>query len=189
MSQICGLWLNDVAALATEAICLSVAIQFTQNFLGVEPESGQVCKFVKELRPDLLGVCTAGIEAPCKLVEVGAHLAALGKQGGNSGQGFFSAASNDNSALDLRTVQRTADEGGQGEMKEFCSTFEFQFFAFRHSELDDVRFVVRRVVVLGIARGRLNIRFGHCTSCLFDNSSVKLCKARHAVLSHRKVRI
>ena len=27
-----------------------------------------------------------------------------------------------------------------------------------------------------IARGRLNIRFGHCTSCLFDNSSVKLCK-------------
>ena len=34
----------------------------------------------------------------------------------------------------------------------------------------------RRVVVLGIARGRLNIRFGHCTSCLFDNSSVKLCK-------------
>jgi hypothetical protein len=44
-----------------------------------------------------------------------------------------------------------------------------------------VRFVVRRVVVLGIARDRLNIRFGHCTSCLFDNSSVKLCKARHAV--------
>ena len=50
-----------------------------------------------------------------------------------------------------------------------------------HTELDDVRFVVRRVVVLGIARNRLNIRFGHCTSCLFDNSSVKLCKARHAV--------
>ena len=44
-----------------------------------------------------------------------------------------------------------------------------------------MRFVVRRVVMLGIARGRLNIRFGHCTSCLFDNSSVKLCKARHAV--------
>ena len=37
----------------------------------------------------------------------------------------------------------------------------------------------RRVVALGIARNRLNIRFGHCTSCLFDNSSVKLCKARH----------
>ena len=49
-------------------------------------------------------------------------------------------------------------------------------FSFSHTELDDVRFVVRRVVVLGIARNRLNIRFGHCTSCLFDNSSVKLCK-------------
>ena len=35
--------------------------------------------------PDLLSVCTAGVEVPCKLVEVGAHLAALGKQGGNSG--------------------------------------------------------------------------------------------------------
>ena len=39
-----------------------------------------------------------------------------------------------------------------------------------------MRFVVRRVVALGITRGQLNIRFGHCTSCLFDNSSVKLCK-------------
>ena len=95
---------------------LSVAIQFTQNFLGVEPECGQVCKFVKEFRPDLLGVRTAGIEVPCKLVEVSAHLAALGKQGGNGGQSFFSAASNDNSALDLRIVQRMADEGGEGEI-------------------------------------------------------------------------
>jgi hypothetical protein len=83
--------------------------------------------------------------------------------------------------LNLRIVQCTADEGGQGEMKEFCCALEFHLFRFRHAELDDVRFVVRRVVMLGIARGRLNIRFGHCTSCLFDNSSVKLCKARHAV--------
>ena len=140
---------------------MSVAIQFPQNFLGAEPEGGQVCKFVKEFRPDLLGVRTAGIEVPCKLVEVGAHLAALGKQGGNSGQGFFSAASNDNSALDLCTVQRTADEGGQGEMKEFCGLFEFQFFAFRHSELDDVRFVVRRVVAVGRAGIGFDIRFVH----------------------------
>ena len=52
-----------------------------------------------------------------------------------------------------------------------------------------MRFVVRRVVVLGIARNRLNIRFGHCTSCLFDNSSVKLCK--HDTPSHscRKARM
>ncbi len=39
-----------------------------------------------------------------------------------------------------------------------------------------MRFAIRRVVVLKIARNWLNIRFGHCTSCLFDNSSVKLCK-------------
>ena len=116
MSQICGLWLNNATALATEAICLSVAIQFTQNFLGAEPKCGQVCKFVKEFRPDLLGVCTAGIEVPCKLVEVAAHLAALGKQGGNSGQGFFSAACNDDRFLDLDVVDGTADESGEGEI-------------------------------------------------------------------------
>ena len=90
----------------------------------MQPKCGQVCKFVKDFRSDLLGVRTAGIEVPCKLVEVGAHLAALGKQGGNSGQGFFSAASNDNSVLNLRIVQCTADESGQGEMKEFCCASE-----------------------------------------------------------------
>ena len=83
---------------------MSVAIQFTQNFLGAEPECSQVCKFVKEFRPDLLGVCTAGIEVPCKLVEVSAHLAALGKQSGNSGQGFFAAACNDDRFLNLDVV-------------------------------------------------------------------------------------
>ena len=124
MSQICGLWLNNAAALATEAICLSVAIQFTQNFLGMEPECSQVCKFVKEFRPDLLGVCTAGIEVPCKLVEVSAHLAALSKQGGNSGQGFFSAASNDDRFLDLDVVDGAADKSGEGEIQEFASEFQ-----------------------------------------------------------------
>ena len=124
MSQICVLWLNHAAALATEAICLSVAIQFTQNFLGAEPKCGQVCKFVKEFRPDLLGVCTAGIEVPCKLVEVSAHLAALGKQSGNSGQGFFAAACNDDRFLDLDVVDGTADESGEGEIQEFASEFQ-----------------------------------------------------------------
>ena len=160
---------------------MSVAIQFTQNFLGVEPECSQVCKFVKEFRPELFGVCTAGVKVSCELVQVAAHPAALGKQGGNSGQGFFSAAGNDDRFLDLDVVDGAADKSGEGEIQEFCGTFEFQFLIFRYPELDDVRFVVRRVVVLGITRGQLNIRFGHCTSCLFDNSSVKLCKARHAV--------
>ena len=80
----------------------------------------QVCKFVQKFRPDLFGVGSAGIEVSCKLVQVAAHPAALGKQVETAVEGFFSAACNDNRALDLRIVQRTADEGGQGEMKEFC---------------------------------------------------------------------
>ena len=76
-------------------------------------------------------------------------------------EGFFSAAGNDNGALDLRIVQRTADEGGQGEMKEFCCALEFHLFSFRHTELDDVRFVVRRVVAVGRAGIRFDIRFVH----------------------------
>jgi len=103
---------------------LSVAIQFTQNFLSVQPECSQVCKFVKNFRSDLLGVRTARIEVPCKLVEVGTHLAALGKQGGNSGQGFFSAASNDDRFLDLDVVDGAADKSGEGEIQEFASEFQ-----------------------------------------------------------------
>ena len=124
MSQICGLWLNDAVALATEAICLSVAIQFTQNFLGVQPKCGQVCKFVKDFRPDLLGVRTAGIEVPCKLVEIAAHLAALSKQSGNSVKSFFSAACNDDCFLDLDVVDGMADERREGEIQEFASEFQ-----------------------------------------------------------------
>ena len=124
MSQICGLWLNNAAALATELICLSVAIQFTQNFLGAEPECGQVCKFVKDFRPDLLGVRTARIEVPCKLVEVSAHLAALGKQGGNGSQGFFATTGNDDRFLNLDVVDGAADKSGEGEIQEFASEFQ-----------------------------------------------------------------
>ena len=35
----------------------------------------------------------------------------------------------------------------------------------------------------------MNIRFGHCTSCLFDNSSVKLCKHDTPFHSCRKARM
>ena len=51
----------------------------------------------------------------------------------------------------VKTKPSTADEGGQGEMKEFCCALEFHLFSFRHTELDDVRFVVRRVVAVGRA--------------------------------------
>ena len=54
--------------------------------------------------------------------------------------------------------------------------FEFHFFDFRYSKLDEVRFVVRRVVVLGRAGGCDVFLLLHCTSCSFDNSSVKLWK-------------
>ena len=103
---------------------MSVAIQFTQNFLGVQPECGQVCKFVKNFRSYLLGVRTARIEVPCKLVEVSAHLAALSKQGGNSGQGFFATTGNDDRFLDLDVVDGTADKSGEGEIQEFASEFQ-----------------------------------------------------------------
>ena len=103
---------------------LSVAIQFTQNFLGVEPEGGQVCKFVKDFRSDLLGVCTAGVEVSCELVQVAVRLAALGKQGGNSGQGLFAAAGNNDRFLDLDVVDGAADKSGEGEIQEFASEFQ-----------------------------------------------------------------
>ena len=88
----------------------------------MEPECGQVCKFVKEFRPNLLGVCTAGIEVPCKLVEVGAHPAALGKQSGNGSQGFFATAGNDDRFLDLDVVDGAADKSG---LKKTCIELPF----------------------------------------------------------------
>ena len=103
---------------------MSVAIQFTQNFLGVQPECSQICKFVKEFRSYLLGVRTARIEVPCKLVQVAAYLAALGKQGGKGGQVFFSAACDNNSAFDLRIVKCAANESRHREIQEFASEFQ-----------------------------------------------------------------
>ena len=90
----------------------------------MEPECSQVCKFVKDFRPDLLDVCAAGVEVPCELVEVAAHPAALGKQGGNGSQGFFAAAGNDDRFLDLDVVDGTADKSGEGEIQEFASEFQ-----------------------------------------------------------------
>ena len=61
---------------------------------------------------------------PCKLVEVSAHLAALSKQGGNSGQGFLATTGNDDCFLDLDVVDGTADKSGEGEIQEFASEFQ-----------------------------------------------------------------
>ena len=80
--------------------------------------------FFKGSSENLLGVCTAGIKVSCELVEIAAHPAALGKQGGNSGQGFFSAAGNDDRFFDLDVVDGTADKSGEGEIQEFASEFQ-----------------------------------------------------------------
>ena len=56
----------------------------------------------------------------------------------------------------------------------------------KKNSLLSICFVVRRVVAVGCAGIFFDIRFGHCTSCLFDNSSVKLCK--HDTLFFRTVR-
>ena len=90
----------------------------------MQPECSQVCKFVKEFRPDLLSVCTVGVEVPCKLVEVAAHPAALGKQGGNGGQSFFATTGNDDRFLNLDVVDGAADKSGEGEIQEFASEFQ-----------------------------------------------------------------
>ena len=58
---------------------------------------------------------------PCKLVEVAAHLAALGEQGRNS---FFSATGNDDRFLDFNVVDGAADKSGKREIQEFASEFQ-----------------------------------------------------------------
>ena len=72
----------------------------------MQPKCRQVCKFVKEFRPQLFGVCAAGVEVSCKLVQISAHPAALGKQGGNGGQGFFATTGN------LNQLARHFNSGG-----------------------------------------------------------------------------
>ena len=65
-----------------------VAIQFTNRFFGFQPKVRECGQFLQNLRPELLGVFAAGVEVPCKLVEVASHLAAWGRQGGKRRQCF-----------------------------------------------------------------------------------------------------
>ena len=90
----------------------------------MEPECSQVCKFVKDFRPQVFGVCAAEVKVSCELVEIAAHPAALSKQGGNGVQGFLAAAGNDDRFLDLDVVDGAADEGGEGEIQELASEFQ-----------------------------------------------------------------
>ena len=73
----------------------------------------------------MFGVCAAGVEVPCELVEIAAHPAALGKQSGNGSQGFFAAAGNNDRFLDLDVVDGAADKSGEGEIFEKRIKFNF----------------------------------------------------------------
>ena len=97
-----------------------VAIQFTNRFFGFQPKVRECGQFLQNLRPELLGVFAAGVERPCKLVEVAAHLAALGRQGGKCRQCILAALRHHNGVLDVHAVQDAADEFGLGEVEFFA---------------------------------------------------------------------
>ena len=108
---------------------------------------------------------------PCKLVEVGAHLAALGKQGGNSGQGFFSAACNDDHFLNLDVVDGAADKSGEGEIcLLYTSVMPFRKFESVYDSdayPEDVRY---EYVALEELTTRFRISFNYQLEQMPDNA-------------------
>ena len=88
-----------------------VAIQFTNRFLGVQPEECECGQLCQKLSSKLLCVPAAGVEVPGQLIEIAADLAALSQQGRENVQGILSAASNKNGVLDRFPQQRLTNEG------------------------------------------------------------------------------
>ena len=86
----------------------------------------------------------------CKLVEVAAHLAALGRQGGKRRQCILAALRHHNGVLDVHAVQDAADEFGLGEVESFAGVCDPQFFFCGHPDFDDVclSFLRRIIAVL-----------------------------------------
>ena len=103
-----------------------VAIQFTNRFFGFQPKVRECGQFLQNLRPELLGVFAARVEMPCKLVEVAAYLAALGRQGGKRRQCVLAALRHHDGVLDVHAVQDTADEFGLGEVEFFAGVCDPQ---------------------------------------------------------------
>ena len=124
-----------------------VAIQFTNRFFGFQPKVRECGQFLQNLRPELLGVFAAGVEVPCKLVEVASHLAALGRQGGKRRQCILAALRHHNGVLDVYAVQDAADEFGLGEVEFFAGVCDPQFFFCGHSDFDDVCLSFSRRVI------------------------------------------
>lgn len=134
-----------------------VAIQFTNRFFGFQPKVRECGQFLQNLRPELLGVFAAGVEVPCKLVEVAAHLAALGRQGGKRRQCILAALRHHNSVLDVHTVQDTADEFGLGEV---------EFFAGQAYAIRSFSSAVTRTLMMCVFRFRgVSLRFSR--ACAF----------------------
>ena len=124
-----------------------VAIQFTNRFFGFQPKVRECGQFLQNLRPELLGVFAAGVEVPCKLVEVAAYLAALGRQGGKRRQCILAALRHHNGVLDVHAVQDAADEFGLGEVEFFAGVCDPQFFFCGHPDFDDVCLSFSRRVI------------------------------------------
>ena len=93
-----------------------VAIQFTNRFFGFQPKVRECGQLFQNLRPELLCVFAARVEVPCKLVEVAAYLAALGRQGGNRSQCVFAALRYYYGVFDIHTVQDAAGFAIEGIM-------------------------------------------------------------------------
>ena len=124
-----------------------VAIQFTNRFFSFQPKVRECGQFLQNLRPELLGVFAARVEMPCKLVEVAAYLAALGRQGSKRRQYILAALRHHNGVLDVHAVQDAADEFGLGEVEFFAGLCDPQFFFCGHSDFDDVCLSFSRRVI------------------------------------------
>ncbi len=181
MSQICGLWLNNATALRLRVICLSVAIQFTQNFLGVEPDA------VRSASSSRIFARSCSVSAPPELKCRASWFkfrppCCTGRAGWKRRSGFLLRRQQRQQcarSLQLCSARRIKVERERFRSLQVSSSDVFSSAVTRNLMTCVLLFGVSWY--WGIARNRLNIRFGHCTSCLFDNSSVKLCKARHAV--------
>ena len=88
-----------------------VAIQFSDRFLGVQPEGSEGRQLCQKLSAKLLCVPAAGVEVPGQLVEIPADFAALSQQIGENVQCILSTASNKNGVLDGLFQQRLTNEG------------------------------------------------------------------------------